>query len=639
LNATLPDRATALAAFVGILWVLGYAGGTVAAAPPARPNIVLVMADDFGYECVAANGGESYATPRLDALAASGVRFTQCYVQPLCTPTRVELMTGKSNVRNYVDFGILPPGETTFANLLRDAGYATAVCGKWQLGRDPDLPRRTGFDESLLWQHTRRPPRYANPGLEKDGIEKDFRGGEYGPSLVNDFALDFIARRAAAAKENGRPFFLYYPMILTHDPFQPTPESKDWDPRAVGEQVNADPKHFADMTAFMDGLVGKLLDQLEASGVRDDTLVLFLGDNGTSRKIESRFRGRDFRGGKGQTTHRGMHVPCIASWPAAVPAGRVCDDLVAAVDVLPTLCQAAGTAVPAGLDGTSFLPQLRSQPGPRRPWIYSWYRPHADAKSNAARECAFDTRHKLYADGAFYDLDVDPDEKSPIPPAGRSAGQAAAARQLRDAIASFAAARAKRHDASRGVEDAAAKPLTDEELIARFGPPPGLLPAAEPTAFAAVPTASGLGAPNTVIGTQTIGGRYRFTSEPLLVETAEAIRAMGSDTIKFHLWPGYGGPHGNVDEPRAGIRSLVELARDEPAHRRVLVSSSGPTRSRSPAAPTCGGRGFPKRRPRPSDAKSMTSSAICSAPIRAPARRSTSAIGKGTAGCAGASTR
>lgn len=167
----------ALAALVGMLSGFSIPGVPAVAAPPSRPNIVLIMADDFGYECVTANGGESYATPRLDALAASGVRFTQCYVQPLCTPTRVELMTGKSNVRNYVDFGTLPSGETTFANLLRDAGYATAVCGKWQLGRDPDLPRRVGLDEAFLWQHTRRPPRYANPGLEKDGVEQDFHDG------------------------------------------------------------------------------------------------------------------------------------------------------------------------------------------------------------------------------------------------------------------------------------------------------------------------------------------------------------------------------------------------------------------------------------------------------------------------------
>lgn len=116
----------------------------------------------------------------------------------------------------------------------------------------------------------------------------------------------------------------------------------------------------------------------------------------------------------------------------------------------------------------------------------------------------------------------------------------------------------------------AAEPPDDRALVLEHGPPPGLIRTPEPTAFAPVPSASGPGAFNAVIGTQTFGGRYRFTSESLLVETAEAIRAMGSDTIKFHLWPGYSGPHGNVDEASPGIRSLVDLARDEPAHRRVL---------------------------------------------------------------------
>jgi arylsulfatase A len=205
-----------------------------ASEPSRRPNVVLIMCDDVGYECVMANGGESYATPRLDALAASGMRFTQCHVQPLCTPTRLELMTGQSNVRNYVDFGVLPPGETTFGNLFMDAGYATGICGKWQLGGATDLPRRAGFAESFLWQHTRRPPRYANPGLEIDGVEKNFAGG-YGPTLVNDFALDFVTRHREG------PFFLYYPMILAHDPFQPTPDSTDWDPLAEGEKATSAP--------------------------------------------------------------------------------------------------------------------------------------------------------------------------------------------------------------------------------------------------------------------------------------------------------------------------------------------------------------------------------------------------------------
>ena len=111
--------------------------------------------------------------PAIDKLAATGVRFEHCYAQPLCTPTRVQLMTGMYNVRNYINFGNMDPKAVTFGNLLKQAGYATCIAGKWQLGQDPDLPRKYGFDEFCLWQHTRRPPRYANPGLEINGVEKD----------------------------------------------------------------------------------------------------------------------------------------------------------------------------------------------------------------------------------------------------------------------------------------------------------------------------------------------------------------------------------------------------------------------------------------------------------------------------------
>src|SRR6476660_7853531 len=168
--------------------------GIAKAANATRPNRVLILADDLGYETLGANGGQSYKTPNLDALAAAGMRFNRCFVQPLCTPTRVGLMTGMSNARNYIEFGNMDPKSTTFGNLLKNAGYATAIAGKWQLGHDKYLPRRFGFDESCLWQHTRRPPRYANPGLEYNGVERDFNKGEYGPDLVSDFALNFIEK-------------------------------------------------------------------------------------------------------------------------------------------------------------------------------------------------------------------------------------------------------------------------------------------------------------------------------------------------------------------------------------------------------------------------------------------------------------
>ncbi len=403
-------------------------------AADAKPNLILIMADDFGYECVTANGGESYRTPNLDRLAAKGMRFEKCHAQPLCTPTRVQLMTGLYNVRNYLNFGTLPRSETTFAHLLKQAGYATGICGKWQLGHEKDAPRHFGFDESCLWQHTRRPPRYANPGLEYNGEERDYSDGQYGPKLVNDFALDFITRH------KDRSFFLYYPMILTHSPFQPTPDGPGWDPEAVGDRINQDDKHFADMTAYMDTMIGRLDAKLAELGIRDNTLLIFLGDNGTHSSLTSRFRGSDYRGGKGSTTRRGTHVPLIVSWPAAIDQGSVNGDLISSVDVLPTLCEAAGVSVPEGTDGVSFLPQLRGQEGAPRRWIYFWYSPR-QRPDMTVREFALDHRYKPYRDGRFFDLAADPDEQSSLGVGQLEGGAASAAAKLQQVLDRFEGAR------------------------------------------------------------------------------------------------------------------------------------------------------------------------------------------------------
>ncbi len=409
-----------------ILYVL------VPAAEERRPNLILILADDLGYETLGANGGTSYRTPALDSLAATGARFTHCYAQPLCTPTRVQLMTGQSNARNYVKFGVMDPKAVTFANVLRDAGYATCIAGKWQLGTDPDLPKKFGFDEHCLWQHTRRPPRYANPGLEINGVRKDFTSGEYGPDLVSDYALDFIARKKDV------PFLLYYPMMLTHAPYQPTPDSATWDPKAVGEDVNRAPKHFADMVAYMDKLLGKLVAKLDALGLRDKTLILFVGDNGTGRGTRSRMGEREVVGGKGTTTIAGMHVPLIANWPGRVLPGKVHADLVDTTDFLPTLLEAAGVAVRDGtpLDGRSFLPQLRGEKGRPRDWIYAWYSPRQGADTTV-REFAFDRRYKLYRAGRFFDLNDDPEEQRPLAVASLQGEAALAARRLQDALSQF----------------------------------------------------------------------------------------------------------------------------------------------------------------------------------------------------------
>ena len=415
-----------------------------------RPNVVLIMVDDFGYECVTANGGESYQTPNVDRLAASGVRFENCHVQPLCTPTRAQLMTGRYNVRNYVNFGTLLRSETTFGNLMQGAGYATGICGKWQLGHEEDSPQHFGFQESCLWQQTRRPPRYTNPGLEYNGVPRDFTKGEYGPTLVNDFALDFITRHKAES------FFLYYPMILTHDPFQPTPDSPDFDPTISSEAKQRSVKHFADMTAYMDKMVGQVVRKLDELGIRDNTLLIFLGDNGTHSSVTSRFNGEDYKGGKGSTNSHGTHVPLVVSWPAVIKQGRVESDLVSSTDFLPTICASAGVEVPANVDGVSFLPQLRGEEGTRRDWLYTWYSPRQKLDLTV-KEYAFDERFKLYRTGQFYDLGIDDAETNDLEGTALASDAASAKVKLQGVLDRFKDARPTELD-QQFVESGEGKP-------------------------------------------------------------------------------------------------------------------------------------------------------------------------------------
>jgi len=428
-------RATAAAG------VAAWAASFVRAAGAHRkdkPNIVLIMADDLGYETIGANGGTSYKTPVLDAMAKRGVRFEHAYAQPLCTPSRVKIMTGKYNVRNYVKFGLLDPKQTTFAHLLRRAGYATCVVGKWQLGGGFDGPGHFGFDAYCLWQLNRRPGRYANPGLETDGRRVDYNGGEYGPDVVSDYACDFIRRH-----KDG-PFLVYYPMILTHCPFEPTPDSADWDPTRKGEKTyKGAPKYFGDMVTYMDKIVGKILRTLQETGAAENTLVLFTGDNGTDKPIVSDLSGRKVAGAKGKTTDAGTRVPLIVDWPAGAAGGRVCPDLVDFSDVLPTLCEAAGVAVPEdpALDGRSFLPQVKGGEGTPRDWIYCWY--SRGGKRKQAKVFARTRRYKLYRRGDFFDVAKDPLEAHPLggKPADLSAEATRARALLQDALDRYADAR------------------------------------------------------------------------------------------------------------------------------------------------------------------------------------------------------
>ncbi len=177
-----------------------------------KPNIILIMADDMGYECLGSYGSASYRTPHLDRLAEYGVRFQHCYSQPLCTPSRVKIMTGQHNFRNYTAFGYLNPSEKTFGNVLQEAGYATCVVGKWQLNGisggkrpgwdDTDRPHHFGFDEYCLWQlHNTRSEgeRFANPLLVQNGQQLPRDENQYGPDVFCDYIVDFIDRKKRAA--------------------------------------------------------------------------------------------------------------------------------------------------------------------------------------------------------------------------------------------------------------------------------------------------------------------------------------------------------------------------------------------------------------------------------------------------------
>lgn len=401
---------------------LGAGGQTAIAedrASAERPNIVLIMADDMGFDSVGSYGATSYETPNIDRLASQGMQFDRAYATPLCTNTRLQLMTAYYNNRNFTSFGILDPDAKTIGHFMSEAGYTSLMAGKWQLqSYDPVSwpgaenrrgtgmhPRDAGFDEFSLYHtgHTElKGSRYANPVIETNDGFLDGTKGKYGPDIWANTIIDFIDRKAGGDK----PFFVYYAMALPHGPFVPTPDSEEW---ATPElRLEQDVKFYGDMVEYADKIIGQIMDHLDRKGLSDNTLVLFYSDNGTHPSVLSDWNGITVQGGKSFSNQQGMRVPLIARWPGKIAADTHSGALVDSTDFIPTLLQAAkAQSVPHDIDGKSFLPVVLGKAKSTRDWVFLHHetRPGYDKDRFYLIRLALDESYKLYEDGRMFAVD------------------------------------------------------------------------------------------------------------------------------------------------------------------------------------------------------------------------------------------
>jgi arylsulfatase A-like enzyme len=365
------------------------------AAAPARPNIILILADDLGYGDLGCYGQKQILTPNLDRMAAEGMRFTQVYAgSSVCAPSRCALMTGLHNghgrIRDNIPHGIyLRDEDITVAEVLKTAGYRTGAIGKWGLGihGSQGKPNDQGFDEFYGHQDQDQAHFYYPDHLwDNDRVvllpgNRGERKQQYTHDLFTGRALRFIEQ------SKDSPFFLYLAYTLPHwsDYSKNTPESlivpsdapyqdRDWPQIA---------KNYAAMITRLDRDVGRILERVKQLGLDTNTVVLFTSDNGPS--AEALYQPEFFRssgplrGVKRTLYEGGIRVPMIVRWPGRVPAGQVSDAIWAFWDVLPTLAELAGAPPPPGLDGISMLPAWLGQPAPRHAYLY-WDYGHTRGK-------------------------------------------------------------------------------------------------------------------------------------------------------------------------------------------------------------------------------------------------------------------
>jgi len=393
------------------------------------PNILFIMVDDLGKEWISCYGGEEMNTPHIDRLAAGGMRFTNAYSMPQCTPTRATLLTGQYPWRNgWCNHWDVPrwgagchfdwKHNVTFARVMKTAGYVCAAAGKWQINDfrvHPDAMKRHGFDECCLWTgyETGNPPsgkRYWDPYIHTNDGSRTYTG-RFGTDVFVEFLIDFMTRH------KDRPMMLYFPMALTHGPLTNTP----LDPDASGKVE----QHKA-MVRYMDHAVGRLVAALDDLKIRDRTIVIFSTDNGSGGSHSARMNGRVVRGGKAKLSENGVCEPFIVNCPGLVPAGVVTDALTDFTDLLPTFAELGGAELPRDvvIDGKSMAKVMlgQTEDGPRE-WIMALghgparldekgVRPKQDFTDRVVR----DKRYKLWVlDGQsakLFDLQADPAEEN-----------------------------------------------------------------------------------------------------------------------------------------------------------------------------------------------------------------------------------
>ena len=395
-----------------------------------KPNIILIMGDDIGYEVPAVNGGQSYETPNLDLIAKKGMRFTQCHSSPFCAPSRWMLLTGKYNFRNFESYGIMDTDERTIANMLHDNGYTTAVYGKWALDGGETSINIFGFDQYSIWNpykdfegdqrnkgpHYRDPQIYENGKFVADSLTKD----KYGDDIFTDSLLNFIS----AIKRNS--FFAYHPMTLCHIPFFPTPDDPEFLTFKPGDRTSLeDTVWYPNMIKYTDKLIGRIVEHVKNEGLVNETaIIIVLGDNGCPQGINSLFNGQVISGGRQSHKENGTHVALYVYWPGKVAQGSVNNDLIDFTDFLPTIAGIAGVPLPVTfgpLDGVSFAPRLFGEMGTPREWIFNHYQPFPDIPGSQLYRWVQNSTYKLYdtsstkQGGRFYNIVTDVNEERPIP--------------------------------------------------------------------------------------------------------------------------------------------------------------------------------------------------------------------------------